>query len=186
MSGVLCAHMTASIGAVDLAVVITLLNAYSGLALAAEGCLIDKNLLTIVGALIASSGSELLYIMCTSMNRILANFILGGACTKTKVKSTVAAGEKPILEHSEATIVTVSDALTTAKRVTIVPGSKLFVSGPSSLYKVPPRAATVHILFTTSARETNSQKVATRSHVMTKIYNHKNQAMCCHLTLRTS
>jgi H+-translocating NAD(P) transhydrogenase len=91
MSGVLGAHMTASIGAADLAVVITFLNAYSGLALAAEGFLPDNDLPTIVGALIASSGSILSYIMCTSMNRSLANDILGGAFTKAKVKSTVAA-----------------------------------------------------------------------------------------------
>jgi NAD/NADP transhydrogenase beta subunit len=141
MSSVLGAHMTASIVASDLAVAITLLNANSGLALAAKGFFLDNDLLTIVGALIASSVSILSYIMCTSINRSLANVILGGAFTKTEVESTVPAGEKPILEHSEATIATVSDALTTVKRVTIVPGLKLFVSAPSSLHKVPPRAA---------------------------------------------
>jgi H+-translocating NAD(P) transhydrogenase subunit beta len=115
MSGVLGVHMTANIRAADLAVLITFLNAYSGLALAAERVLLDNDLLTIVGALIASSGSILLYIIGTSMNRSLANVILGGAFIKTNVKSTVVAGEKPILEHSEATIATVSDALTTAQ-----------------------------------------------------------------------
>jgi NAD/NADP transhydrogenase beta subunit len=115
MSGVLVVHMTASIRAADLDIVITLLNFYSGLALAAEGVLLDNDLLTIVDALIASSGSILLYIMRTSMNRSLANVILGGAFTKTNVKSTVVAGEKPSLEHSEATIATVSDALTNAQ-----------------------------------------------------------------------
>jgi hypothetical protein len=49
------------------------------------------------------------------MNRSLANVILGGAFTKINVESTVVAGEKPILEHSEATIATVSDTLTTAQ-----------------------------------------------------------------------
>jgi hypothetical protein len=44
-----------------------------------------------------------------------ANVVFGGAFTKTNVKSTVVAGEKPILEHSEATIATISDALTTAQ-----------------------------------------------------------------------
>jgi hypothetical protein len=44
-----------------------------------------------------------------------ANVVLGGAVTKSNVKSTVVAGEKPILEHSEATIATVFDALTTAQ-----------------------------------------------------------------------
>jgi H+-translocating NAD(P) transhydrogenase len=84
MSGVLGAHMTASIGAADLAVAIILLNAYSGLALAAEGLFLDNDLLTIVGALIASSVSTLSYIMCTSMNRSRANVILGGALPKPK------------------------------------------------------------------------------------------------------
>jgi hypothetical protein len=50
------------------------------------------------------------------MNRSLANVILGGAITKSNVKSTVVAGEKPILEHSEAAFATVSDALSTAHR----------------------------------------------------------------------
>jgi NAD(P) transhydrogenase beta subunit len=115
MSGLLGVHMTAIIRAADLAVVITLLNAYSGLALAAERVLLDNDLLTIVGALIASSGSILLYIMCTSMNRSLAIVIFGGAFIGTNVKSTIIAGEKPILEHSEATIATVSDSLTAAQ-----------------------------------------------------------------------
>jgi H+-translocating NAD(P) transhydrogenase subunit beta len=115
MSGVLDVHMTASIGAADLAVVITMLNAYSGLALAAEVSYLNNDLLKIVAALIASSGSILLYIMCTSTNISLVNVILGGVFTKTNVISTVVADEKPILERSEATIATVSDALTTAQ-----------------------------------------------------------------------
>ena len=45
------------------AVIITVLNAYSGFAIVAEGFMLDNPLLTTVGALIGVSGSILSYIM---------------------------------------------------------------------------------------------------------------------------
>lgn len=126
MAGVMGAHMTASIGGADMPVVITLLNSYSGVALVCEGFLLDNDLLTVVGALISSSGAILSYIMCKSMNRSLANVILGGYGTKTKKVDGAASAEVP--EHVEVDVPTVVDALTSAKRVMIVPGYGLAVA----------------------------------------------------------
>ena len=54
-------------------VVITVLNSYSGWALCAEGFLLDNNLMTIVGALIGSSGAILSYIMCVVSRHTFTN-----------------------------------------------------------------------------------------------------------------
>lgn len=126
MAGVMGAHMTASIGGADMPVVITLLNSYSGIALVCEGFLLNNDLLTVVGALIASSGGILSYIMCKSMNRSLANVILGGYGTTTK--KSIGTDDGPKLEHVEVDVPTVVDALVMAKKVRIVPGYGLAVA----------------------------------------------------------
>jgi NAD/NADP transhydrogenase beta subunit len=120
--------------------VITLLNAYSGVALTCEGFLLNNDLLTAVGALIASSGSILSYIMCHAMNRNLVNVILGGYANPSKKVPTTSA-DGPVLEHREVDAVTVTDALVTAKTVTIVPGYGLAVA--SAQYAIADMAKTL-------------------------------------------
>lgn len=124
-SGALGLHMTASIGGADMPVVITLLNSYSGWALCAEGFILDQPLLTVVGALIGSSGAFLTNIMCVAMNRSLPNVILGGFGTVSGVTKEHT-GE--IKVHTEIDTSGAAESLRDAETVVIVPGYGLAVA----------------------------------------------------------
>lgn len=124
-SGLLGLHMTQSIGGADMPVVITLLNSYSGWALCAEGFILDQPLLTVVGALIGSSGAFLTRVMCEAMNRSLPNVILGGFGTTT---ATTAAQTTETRIHREVDAVNTAEALRNADKVVIVPGYGLAVA----------------------------------------------------------
>ncbi|VDK34080.1 unnamed protein product [Taenia asiatica] len=115
--------LTAAIGGADMPVVITVLNSYSGWALCAEGFMLNNSLMTVVGALIGSSGAILSYIMCRAMNRSLPNVILGGYGTTTGSKATGLTGT-----HRETSVEAVGDLLEDAKDIIIAPGYGLCVA----------------------------------------------------------
>ncbi|XP_063044425.1 NAD(P) transhydrogenase, mitochondrial-like isoform X2 [Engraulis encrasicolus] len=119
LSTIMGVTLTAAIGGADMPVVITVLNSYSGWALCAEGFLLDNNLMTIVGALIGSSGAILSYIMCVAMNRSLPNVILGGYGTSST------AGGKPmeiVGTHTEVNVEQSIDMIKEANSIIITPG----------------------------------------------------------------
>merc|ERR1719150_3488591 len=89
VAGALGVHTTASIGGADMPVVITVLNSYSGWALAAEGALLKDPTLASVGALIGFSGAILTKIMCDAMNRDVVEVVLGGKAAAPVVEGDV-------------------------------------------------------------------------------------------------
>jgi len=124
-SSVMGVTLTVAIGGADMPVVITVLNSYSGWALCAEGFMLNNNLLTIVGALIGSSGAILSYIMCKAMNRSLPNVILGGFGT-----STTGTGKAMEITgtHTEVNVADTCEMIIDAKDIIIVPGYGLCVA----------------------------------------------------------
>lgn len=127
LSSIMGVTLTMAIGGADMPVVITVLNSYSGWALCAEGFMLNNNLMTIVGAMIGSSGAILSYIMCKAMNRSLTNVILGGTNIGTKSH----AGGKPMEitgTHTECDVPICTEYIANAKNIIIVPGYGLCVA----------------------------------------------------------
>ncbi|EFE42658.1 hypothetical protein TRV_02610 [Trichophyton verrucosum HKI 0517] len=115
---------TAAIGGADMPVVITVLNAYSGFALVAEGFMLDNPLLTTVGSLIGISGSILSYIMCVAMNRSLTNVLFGGISSPTQAQSDHQIEGKITKTSIEET----AETLASAESVIIVVGYGMAVA----------------------------------------------------------
>jgi NAD(P) transhydrogenase subunit beta len=70
--------MTLPIGGADMPVVISLLNSFTGTAVAMAGFVIDNVVLIIAGALVGASGAILTKLMADAMNRSVLNILVGG------------------------------------------------------------------------------------------------------------
>jgi NAD(P) transhydrogenase subunit beta len=70
--------MTLPIGGADMPVVISLLNSFTGTAVAMAGFVIDNPVLIIAGALVGASGAILTKLMADAMNRSVINIMVGG------------------------------------------------------------------------------------------------------------
>ena len=109
------------IGGADMPVVISLLNAYSGLAACAAGFAINNNILIVAGSLVGAAGMILTNIMCKAMNRSLANVLFSGfGAVKTATKIE---GEVNPINTEDAYLI-----LEAASSVTFVPGYGMAVA----------------------------------------------------------
>jgi H+-translocating NAD(P) transhydrogenase subunit beta len=111
---------TLPIGGADMPVVISLLNAFTGTAVAMAGFVINSTPLIIAGALVGAAGGILTKLMADAMNRSLVSIIAGGFGTGDSLTAgPMDAGSGTVRE------ITVDDAalqLAYAGRVVIVPG----------------------------------------------------------------
>ena len=112
------------IGGADMPVVVSMLNAYSGLAAAMTGFMLGNNLLIITGAMVGSSGAILSYLMCSAMNRSFISVILGGFGTE---EGTIFEGGDQG-EYTEVSAEEVAERLKNSSSVIITPGYGMAVA----------------------------------------------------------
>src|SRR5438105_3892885 len=114
------------IGGADMPVVISLLNAFTGIAAAATGFELENNVLIVSGMLVGASGTLLTILMGRAMNRSIAN-VLFGAFGQVTASPAAAAGTNGGTVRS-ATADDVAVMLAYAQRVVVVPGYGMAVA----------------------------------------------------------
>jgi NAD(P) transhydrogenase subunit beta len=111
------------VGGADVPIAISLLNAFTGLAVAASGYVLGNTLLTVAGTLVGASGTLLTRLMAQAMGRSLAK-ILFGAFSATEITATQ--GEQRTVRSG--TVEDVAILLGYAHSVVVVPGYGLAVA----------------------------------------------------------
>jgi NAD(P) transhydrogenase subunit beta len=114
------------IGGADMPVVISLLNSFTGVAVAITGFEIGSTLLIICGALVGASGTILTVAMSRAMNRPLSNVLFGAFGAQGGMEIPAAAGGPQQIRTSGADDVAVM--LAYASKVMFVPGYGMAVA----------------------------------------------------------
>ncbi len=115
------------IGGADMPVVISLLNAFTGLAAAATGFELENNVLIVSGMLVGASGTLLTMKMGQAMNRSIANVLFGAFGQVSAEAAAVASGAGGGTVRS-ANAEDVAVMLAYARKVVFVPGYGLAVA----------------------------------------------------------
>ncbi|MHA6757979.1 NAD(P)(+) transhydrogenase (Re/Si-specific) subunit beta [Streptacidiphilus sp. PAMC 29251] len=113
--------MVLPIGGADAPVVVSLLNALTGLAVAMAGFAVDNQAMIIAGALVGAAGTVLTLQMAQAMNRSVAAIVLGGFGTGDTPAPTGGQGQ----DLTQVRTVTADDLaiqLAYAQHVMVVPG----------------------------------------------------------------
>src|SRR2546423_991400 len=114
------------IGGADMPVVISLLNAFTGLSAAAAGIALDNIAMIVAGMLVGASGSILTNLMAEAMNRSIPAIVAGGFGGGGTVAAAAAGDEDRTVRSTTADDVAIQ--LSYASRVVVVPGYGMAVA----------------------------------------------------------
>ncbi|HEX9227202.1 MAG TPA: NAD(P)(+) transhydrogenase (Re/Si-specific) subunit beta, partial [Arthrobacter sp.] len=112
------------VGGADVPIVISLLNAFTGLAVAASGIVLGNVLLLVAGTLVGASGTILTKVMAAAMGRGVTG-IMFGAFRGGSTAGSTAQSDRPVRSASPEDVAV---QLCYAQRVVIVPGYGLAVA----------------------------------------------------------
>jgi H+-translocating NAD(P) transhydrogenase subunit beta len=112
------------VGGADVPIVISLLNAFTGLTVAAGGYVLGNTVLLVGGTLVGASGTFLTLLMARAMGRSVANILFGAL----KGGSTLGGGEVSDRPVRSAGAEDIAILLAYASRVIVVPGYGLAVA----------------------------------------------------------
>jgi NAD(P) transhydrogenase subunit beta len=112
------------VGGADVPIVISLLNAFTGLTVAASGYVLEATLLIVAGTLVGASGTILTRLMAEAMGRSLFGTLFGAFTQKAQTLDGEAES-RPVKSGSPEDVAIL---LNYARRVVIVPGFGLAVA----------------------------------------------------------
>lgn len=112
------------VGGADVPIVISLLNAFTGLSVAASGYVLGNVLLIVAGTLVGASGTLLTQEMARAMGRPLTNTLFGAFKASTAV-AAAGTSDRPVRSSSPDDVAIM---LGYAQKVIIVPGYGLAVA----------------------------------------------------------
>ncbi len=125
-AGVLGTLVVLPIGGADMPVVISMLNAFTGLAAAAAGIALDNVVLIVAGTIVGSSGTLLTLEMSNAMNRSISNIAFSGFGSAPSGGADGGSGEER--PHKSVGPQDAAIALAYADNVVIVPGYGMAVA----------------------------------------------------------
>jgi NAD(P) transhydrogenase subunit beta len=114
------------IGGADMPVVISLLNAFTGVAASATGFVLDNTVLIVAGMLVGASGTLLTLLMAKAMNRSIANVVFGAFGQVQAGAGQARADDGRTVRATTAEDVAVQ--LSFARKVIVVPGYGMAVA----------------------------------------------------------
>ena len=113
------------VGGADVPIVISLLNAFTGLTVAAAGYVLGNVLLLVAGTLVGASGTILTRLMAQAMGRPITSTLFGALRGGSTAGSTAVGADRPVRSASPDDVAIL---LNYAQRVVVVPGYGLAVA----------------------------------------------------------